>query len=120
MEIAELNDGEGANIYSNKGVITVWFKKCKVGFSGNWRKLSDMSEVLSYVDKIINPQPKVAQALDNEPKTPCQAMAEAQGIGTQACINHIQRKIEFIEKNNPSNQVLTILKAICKELQQYI
>lgn len=120
LEIVELNEGEGANIYSNKGVITVWFKKGKVGFNGNWRKLTYMDDVLSHVDKIINPQPKVAQALDNASKTSCQTIAEAQDIGTRACINHIQRKIEFIEKNNPNNAVLTILKAVCRELMAYL
>lgn len=99
----------GANIYLDNLVVTVyWGKKKKYGLSnGKWFEYSELNEFMDILDGFIKPKPRavVDEPIDN---------------GTQKCIDHVLRKIEYGKKNNMPPTNIVMMQTICEEFKQYI
>lgn len=101
----------GINLYIEKGVITIYFKKKIFNHNKNskWLCYKDFNELFEEIDKILLPKKEVViQTIENE------------NNGTLVCIEHIKKKIETIEQIKGNNAVSMMLKTICLELEQYL
>lgn len=100
----------GANLYTRKGVVTVYFRKRKFMINQSWKQFDDFERFLFEVSAFLHvPKPK----------------GEATGqlvkeIRVQDVIDHINRKIEFGRNNGMSNSNLTLLLTLTEELKQYL
>lgn len=114
LKITDLNGG--CNIYlPGKLTITVWFKKKKF-FSNHlkvWRKFIDDEDIINIICVLGNIQMK------NTVHVASQQSSDNQG--TQACINHLTKKIETVMKNNPNDhKALNIYKSLKQEFHQFL
>jgi hypothetical protein len=105
----------GCNVYlPGKLVITIWFKKKK--FYSNklkvWRNFVNDDEIIHIICVLGNLQLKTDKS----------AMQETSGNqGTQACIDHLQRKYEVIQKSNPyDHKLLSFCQSLKHEFEQYL
>jgi hypothetical protein len=98
---------DGFQIMFNGNKFTFFPKNCKVSWKGNWyihnkgQEVEKMLELTGYYKTTV-------------------AASVTQINGTQKCIDHINSKIAFAEKNNYSTSNIVLLKTICEELQQYL
>lgn len=94
--------------------LEVYPTNCKVKpiVKGAKMKIVDLKKYLNeyYVTKVETIRPR------NKPNEAILSPSN----GTKKCLDHIARKIEIIERNNPNNAVLTVLKTIHEELKQYL
>lgn len=104
----------GANLYLPFCVVTVyWGKKNTYGINttNKWAKYKDLDEFISIVKELIDKnKTRILKKTD-----------VVQGDnGVQNCIYHTLKKIQSIEKLNPNHAVLTVLKTLMSEFQQYL
>lgn len=101
------NIQDGFQIIFNGNKFTFFPKHCKMSWKGNWYIHNKGQEV----EKILE--------LTGYYKKPIVEVAITDS-GAQKCIDHINNKIAFAEKNNYSTSKIVMLKTICEELQQYL
>jgi len=108
LNIVSLSD-YGANIYLDNLVVTVyWGKKKKYGLSnGKWFEYDLLDDFFEVLDGFI--KPKVAKVID----VPIDN-------GTQKCIEHLLKKIEYGKKNNMPTTNIVMMQTLCEEFKQYI
>jgi hypothetical protein len=114
IKIEPLNGVAGCNIYlPGKLTLTVWFNKRK--FYSNqlkvWRRFTNKADLLTIIGILGNLQLKQKHNPVTEP----------QKSGVQLCMDHLDKKIETIQKNNPeAHQLLTFCKTLKSEFHQYL
>lgn len=129
VEIKEIPGG--ANLYTRKGVVTVYFRKRKYMVNQTWTRFDDMSDVVASVNLLLNNGVKLIDRIvtgdyaSKEEKRAIQlGQLQKYANGTQNrvqdVINHINRKIEFGKANGMSNSNLTMLATLNQELIQYL
>lgn len=73
--------------------------------------------------QLIMAMPEIKEYLESVPEEkPNPKIVHKKQTGTQSCIDHINRKIEVItrDQSRMNNQVLMLLKELVKELHQYL
>jgi hypothetical protein len=141
LDIRDL--GYGANLYTRLGTITIyWEKKRKYCINNEWKQYYDFEGLLTTIAEYLHvPKPKDAQTPLNEATDDVDLLMSIGGFqmqheiakeqleaycehrskqGVQNCINHINRKIEFAEKNGLSTSNRVMLKTLVEELNQYL
>lgn len=103
----------GCNVYlPGDLVLTFWFKKrkWKSNKRKEWRRFADTQDAIGVINGLGEIQMRKAVVVaENAPNNT-----------TQLCIDHINKKIELLNKNKPNAVALTILKALTFELEQYL
>lgn len=110
--------GGGVNVYLPDRVLTFWFKKHNYGDNrtGKWLKLPGLQTVKEIKEIISNkllpaPEKKTNKAIFYDDK------------GTQACIDHILKKLAKYKELNPgkgSKELELMLLNLAGELKQYL
>jgi len=111
--------GHGLNVYTGPaGIITIWWQKGKWVNSKNnkWQYFRDYGkaelEMIAIIEGHIDPPLlKPVKAIVSAPIV---------GTGTQQCIEHINTKISKIEVAKGNYAVITMLKTVAAELEQYL
>lgn len=109
IEIKELQGG--ANLYTSRGLITVYFRKHRYSINNKWDRYSYWEDFIPIVDKHINPPQKVTKIVSESPVVP---------NGVQDCINHIKRKAEYGKQHNLNASNIAMLNSLAEELMQYL
>lgn len=115
-EVVSLNGGTGCNIYlPNNVVCNLWFKKrkYKTNRMKQFSRFADAADIFGIISRIGEKQ------LSHTLSAPV-TIQEFDDKGTQACIDHIAGKYIICQKNGASNDVLTLLKSLQKELTQFL
>jgi hypothetical protein len=114
--IVSLNDGTGCNLYlPGKLILTIFFKK-KI-FITNAKKdqyrhyISDQ-DLNNLICNLGNIKLKKQKTLVYE--------RPPNDTGTQRCIDHILKKMAFMETNQADTKLIVMLKNLSVELQQYL
>lgn len=113
MNISAISD-HGANLYLSFCVVTVyWAKKNTYGINttNKWAKYKDIDEFILIVKELID---------KNKTRILKKTEVVQGDNGVQNCIDHTLKKIQSIEKINPNHGVLTVLKTLMSEFQQYL
>lgn len=105
----------GINLYTEQGVITVYFKREIYNHNKNtrWLNFDGLDDLFRRIDNILCP---AEQKAVQEPKI----SQIAEDKGTLKCIEHIDRKIKYGEDNKLSISNLSMLKQLKVELIQYL
>lgn len=108
LNISPLGD-YGCNIYLDKKVVTIyWGKKKRYGFStGEWFDYYTFDDVIQIIKDLTKPKETIL-------------LPEINDNGTQQCIDHIKRKIEFMKKGNANPNTLMMFNTLVDELMQYL
>jgi hypothetical protein len=106
----------GCNVYlPGELVLTFWFKKrkWKSNTSKQWAHFADTQDALKVISGLGDVQMrKPLVATDLVPVT------ETNNV--QSCIDHIKAKIDKIELAKGNYAVITMLKTVADELQQFL
>ncbi len=113
--------GGGFNVYLPDRVLSFWFRKRKYGDNrtGQWKKLTGLNivtDIRNTIDLYLKPVPVISP-------TKGKIIKEFDDKGTQACIDHITRKILIVENNSQESQqvktkLTNLLKNVSEELKQ--
>lgn len=126
----------GMNVYvfddnGRRNVYTVYFKKQVYGLGITWKHFKHIGEFVDVVkhrmqeilDARLHPGPGITvkgEVIDYGNQRCGVKVIEITDMSTQACIDHIGRKLATAEANAAPAAVLVILKQLQKELIQYL
>ncbi len=102
----------GANIYLDNLVVTVyWGKKKKYGLSnGKWFDYDLLTDFFDVLDGFIKPKQKAVIVTENTQSD----------NGTQQCIDHLTKKIEYGKKNNMPTSNIVMMQTLIEEFKQFL
>lgn len=108
LNITPISD-YGANIYLDNLVVTVyWGKKKKYGLSnGKWFEYDLLTDFFDVLDGFIKPKP--VKVID-----------EPIANGTEKCIEHLLKKIEYGKNNNMPTTNIVMMQTLCEEFKQFL
>jgi len=111
LNITPISD-YGANIYLDNLVVTVyWGKKKKYGLSnGKWFEYDLLTDFMDILDGLIKPKQKAIILTE----------ATQSDNGTQQCIDHLIKKIEYGKKNNMPTTNIVMMQTLIEEFKQFL
>lgn len=111
QNISPLSD-YGANIYLDNLVVTVyWGKKKKYGLSnGKWFEYDLLDDFMDILDGLIKPKQKAVVISET---------AQSDN-GTQQCIDHLLKKIEYGKANGLPTTNIVMMQNLVEELKEYL
>lgn len=104
----------GCNVYlPGSLVLTFWFKKKKwySNKTKRWGLFADTEDILHIIDKLGDIQ--IRKPLKGPEIKP-------QVNTTQLCIDHVKNKIKVVEGVKGNNAILTVLKSLVLEFEQFL
>lgn len=121
LEISDLQ-GYGANIRLKDRIITAYWKKHRVGDNKltKWSFYKDLPDLIKIIERVdVDTQVKLVDIANESPAK--QRTEIKQDGGVQACIDHINNKARIAAGiKGADNAVVTILKTVALELEQYL
>lgn len=125
----------GVNVYYHKYVITIWWRKqtyCDTK-KHKWVRFTSLEAIIQVIETASMPKAKKVPAIayieimdEKDAMQPIEGMISVPVIknyinyGVQQCIDHINRKRDFIMQSQPDNKLAAFCLSLSQELTQYL